>query len=180
VDSTPDGAVWLVLGCVLLILAGLWLRGRARALRRRSGLPPGRLVYRDTRDWAPCERPLFSPQYRLAGRPDYLVQHGQVLVPVEVKSGPAPAEPYRSHLLQLAAYCLLVEETEGRAPPFGILRYADHTFEVDYTDALRAELLWTLDEMRASLRAPAVRRDHDEPARCAACGFRSTCQESLA
>ena len=55
--------------------------------------------------------PLYASGANLAGKPDYLVRRWRYVLPVEVKSGPAPAEPYRSHVLQLAAYCLLVEET---------------------------------------------------------------------
>ncbi len=179
-DSVAGASVWLLLACLGLAGAGICLLLRARAMRRQSGLPRGRVVYRDTGGWEPCERPLFSAQHQLTGRPDYLVRNNQAILPVEVKSGPAPTEPHRSHVLQLAAYCLLVEEVEGRTPPYGILRYADRTYEVDYTAALRAELLQTLDEMRVGLGAPAVHRDHHDAARCAACGFRSGCDERLA
>jgi CRISPR-associated exonuclease Cas4 len=180
VDSAAEGAIWLLLAAVVLGGAGIWLLVRGHVLRRRSGLPQGRVVYRDTGDWERCERPLFSARYQLTGRPDYLVRQGQDIIPVEVKSGSAPPEPYVSHLLQLAAYCLLVEEVEGHAPPHGILRYADRTYEVDYSPSLRAELLQTLDRIRASLHAADVHRDHQEAARCAACGFRARCSERLA
>ncbi len=47
-------------------------------------------------------------------------------------------------MLQLAAYCLLVEEQESQAVPYGIIKYADKAFEVDYTPALRAQVVDTL------------------------------------
>ncbi|NIV28571.1 MAG: CRISPR-associated protein Cas4, partial [Anaerolineae bacterium] len=50
-----------------------------------------------------------------------------------------------AHVLQLAAYCLLVEEQEGQAPAYGILKYGDRAFEVDYTVSLRDGLLRTID-----------------------------------
>ena len=102
------------------------------------------------------------------------------MVPVEVKSGAAPEQPYESHVLQLAAYCLLVEEQEGRAPPHGILKYDDRAFEIDYTPALRAELLDALDAIRHDLHARNVDRSHDEPARCGGCGYRQRCEQRLA
>jgi CRISPR-associated exonuclease Cas4 len=171
---------WLLLAALLLGGGGLWLWTRGGVMRRSSGVPRGRIVYRDTGDWQRCEAPLFSARYRLAGRPDYLVRQRTETLPVEVKSGPAPLEPYRSHLLQLAAYCLLVEEAEGRTPPYGILRYADRTFEVDFTPALRRDLLQALDQIRAGLHAPEVHRDHHDAARCRGCGVRSQCNERLA
>ncbi len=158
---------------------GLWLLIRAGMARRWTGLPRGRVVYVDTGAWGRCERPLFSNQHRLTGRPDYLVQRGRDLIPVEVKSGAAPQQPYAAHILQLAAYCLLVEDQEGRAPPHGILKYDDQAYEVDYTPGLRAELLKALEQIRRDLAARNVQRSHDEPRRCQGCGYQARCEERL-
>lgn len=171
---------WLLLAALLLGGLGLWLFIRSGAARRETGLPLGRVTYVDTGAWDRCERPLFSNRHALTGRPDYLVRFREGVIPVEVKSGTAPRQPYRAHILQLAAYCLLVEEREGQAPPHGILKYADRAFEVDYTPGLRAELLDTLDAIRRNLRARDVDRDHDEPARCQGCGYCDRCDQSLA
>jgi CRISPR-associated exonuclease Cas4 len=142
------------------------------------------LVYADTTRWRPVERPLFSRVYLLTGRPDYLMQVGRDLIPVEVKSGHAPPEgPYTAHILQLAAYCLLVEETYERRPPHGVILYAaeaDQAFEIDYTSALEEELLAILDEMRQALVEGDAPRDHDHVARCRACNYRGGCDQSLA
>jgi CRISPR-associated exonuclease Cas4 len=163
----------------LLALGGflLWLAGRGR---ERSGVPAGRLIYTDTGGWRRPEHPLFSDRYRLTGKPDYLVEEDGVVVPVEVKSGRAPAQPYDSHVLQLAAYCLLVEERYGQRPERGIIKYADRTFAVDYTPALEEALLATMDQMRDDLTAGGAVRSHDEPRRCRACGHRQQCDQRLA
>ena len=170
---------WLLLAALVLGGLGLWLLLRATATRRETGLPEGRVTYVDTGAWDRCERPLFSHRHRLTGRPDYLVRTGKDLVPVEVKSGAAPPQPYPAHVLQLAAYCLLVEEQEGRAPAYGILKYADRAFEVDYTPALRAKLLETIDDIRHGLRDQDVARSHDQAARCRGCGYRQQCDQRL-
>jgi CRISPR-associated exonuclease Cas4 len=125
------------------------------------------------------DRPLFSRAFQLTGKPDYLVTNGADVIPVEVKSGRAPAQPYESHILQLAAYCLLVEECYGRQPPHGIVKYGDRTFEVDYTPELEEELLETLEDMRADLVAGNAPRSHDDARRCRACGYRERCDENL-
>ncbi len=171
--------IWLPLLALALSGLGLWLLWRSRTARQETGLPPGRVIYTDTGAWDRCERPLFSARYRLTGRPDYLVRTDRGLIPVEVKSGSAPAQPYRSHLLQLAAYCLLVEEQEGRAPPYGILKYRNRAFEVDDTPALRRELLTTLDRIRRDRRARRVKRSHNDPRRCRGCGYRQRCEQRL-
>jgi len=177
------GDVLLGLVAITALLAG-WIALRwGSRIRSAAGLPPGRLAYADTGDWRPPEKPLFSARYGLAGKPDYLVATQSGLVPVEVKSSLAPAEPYPSHVLQLAAYCLLLEEAEGQAPPYGLLKYKDAVFEIRYTYAVRDELLRLLDEMRqwhSWSSEHGVPRGHNEPRRCAGCGYRSMCDESLA
>jgi CRISPR-associated exonuclease Cas4 len=171
---------WLLLAALALGGLGLWLLIRAGRIRRETALPVGRVTYADTGAWDRCERPLFSGRHRLTGKPDYLVRSRQGVVAVEVKSGRAPDQPYPAHVLQLAAYCLLVEEQEGRAPPYGIVKYDDRSFEVDYTPALRAELLTTLDAMRHDLHARDVDRSHEEPGRCRGCGYHEWCEQWLA
>jgi CRISPR-associated exonuclease Cas4 len=172
--------VWLLLAAALLALFGVWLLFRARSARRETGLPVGRVAYVDTGAWDRCERPLFSDRHRLTGKPDYLVQSREGILPIEVKSGSAPQQPYPAHLLQLAAYCLLVEDQEGHTPPYGIIKYDDRAFEVDCTPALQAELLRTLEAMRRDLQAHDVNRSHDEAARCLGCGYRDRCEQRLA
>jgi len=164
---------------LLLLLVGAVLLWLARRLRARSGLPAGRVVAADVGTWRRLDRPLFSRRYGLTGRPDYVVADGTDLIPVEVKSARAPARPYASHVLQLAAYCLLVAETSGRRPPYGILRYADQTFPIPYTRELEEQLLEVLEAMREDLAAGDAPRRHQDPRRCAACGYREVCEEAL-
>jgi CRISPR-associated exonuclease Cas4 len=178
---------------LLLVAGGAWLAARRGA--RRTGLPEGRIIYSDT--GAPVgriapvtlnergerqEKPLVSHRHGLVGRPDYLVRTDDGVVPVEAKSTACPANgvPYESHLMQLASYCLLVEETTGAVVPFGVIRYRDRQLRVDYTDELREALLDLLGEMREARGASDVHRSHDERPRCAACSYREICDESLA
>jgi len=164
---------------LLLLLVGAVLLWLARRLRARSGLPAGRVVAADVGPWRRLDRPLFSRRHGLTGRPDYVVADGADLIPVEVKSARAPARPHASHVLQLAAYCLLVAETSGRRPPYGILRYADRTFQIPYTQELEERLLEVLEAMREDLAAGDAPRRHQDPRRCAACGYREVCEEAL-
>ncbi len=168
----------LALAFLVVGLIGLWWSRRRWAA---AGLPHGQIVYADVGDAFPVQEALYDPQLRLVGRPDYLVRQGRTLIPVEVKSGRAPARgPYRSHLLQLAAYCHLVEAQTGHRPPYGLIRYADRTVAVNYTPALREHLVQTLARLRADRQATEVHRDHHQPARCRACGYRDRCDEALA
>ena len=166
---------------VLLLLGGWFFTSRSSKLQYQTGLPAGRLVYADThgQNWQSAPKPLYSARYGLVGKPDYVVETARGLIPVEVKSGKAPEVPYLGHLLQLAAYCLLIEETTGQTPPHGLLKYADALFEVDFTLELRAELLETLADMRQARLARNVPRNHNQPGKCAYCGFRQSCDEAL-
>jgi CRISPR-associated exonuclease Cas4 len=170
---------WLLfagLGLALVSLLLWWTSGR---LRRRTGLPAGRVIYSDTRTWRQCPEPLYAPSANLSGKPDYLVQKWNYVLPVEVKSSAAPTEPYRSHVLQLAAYCLLVHETYNRRPPYGLIHYEDRTFSIRYTQRLEQELLDTIEWMREDMRDGQADRNHDDPARCRACNYAIYCEQRL-
>jgi CRISPR-associated exonuclease Cas4 len=163
---------------VALIALGLFVL--ALRLRRASGIPWARVRSSDTGGWRAMDQPLLSRRYGLVGKPDYLLETRAGVVPVEVKPGRRAAEPYESDLMQLAAYCLLVEETTGRAPQYGLLRYATGTFRLPYTAAVRESLLELLDEMRADRQADDVPRSHEQAARCRGCGFNADCTDRLA
>jgi CRISPR-associated exonuclease Cas4 len=162
-----------------LILVALVLLAGAALLRRRSGLPWGRVTADDVGAGRALQRPLVSRRYGLTGKPDYLLERGGVSIPVEVKPGRRALAPYDSDLMQLAAYCLLVEESTGQPPPYGLLRYAEASFRLSYTPAVRERLLAILDEMQDLLEADDAARSHDDPRRCAGCGFRASCEASL-
>jgi CRISPR-associated exonuclease Cas4 len=165
---------------LLLALAALLLFLLAQRARRQTGLPAGVVVYTDTRGWTRAEAPLYSAQLGLTGKPDYLVRRKDEMVPVEVKSMPAPSGgPHPGHVYQLAAYCALVAEAYARRPAFGLIKYADQTLAVPFTPALEAELHALLAEIRAARAAPDVSRSHTSPARCQACGFQAVCDDSL-
>ena len=168
----------LYLVLFLLILGIIFLRQSTRQ-RREAGLPGGRIIYTDTRAWGEVEKPLVDQVLGLTGKPDYLVEQNGMIIPIEVKSGRTPAAPYDSHIFQVAAYCLLVEKTYGKRPPYGIIHYPNRDFAVDYTDQLESSLLDQLAEMKRDEVRSDVPRSHEDPARCRGCGFRKVCGERL-
>ena len=169
--------LYLALGLFLLALIFLW---QSRRTQRAAGLPGGRIIYTDTRAWGKTDKPLYAPGLGLTGKPDYLVEQNGKIIPVEVKTGKTPPQPYDSHIFQLASYCLLVEKTYGKRPPYGIIHYPDHDFAIDYTRELENALLEILAEMRRDEHRENVMRSHESRARCAKCGFQDDCEESLA
>ncbi|WP_448542254.1 CRISPR-associated protein Cas4 [Roseiflexus sp.] len=166
----------MTVGLALILLALIALISALR-LRAATGLPWAPVVYHDADAWTP-ERPLVARRLGLVGKPDYLIQMRGRLIPVEVKPGRNAAHPYESDLMQLAAYCVLIEETTGVAPPYGLLRYAERTFRLSYTTRVREEVLTLLDEMRNALDNDCD-RSHDDPARCWGCGFFSQCDQAM-
>jgi CRISPR-associated exonuclease Cas4 len=168
---------YLALLFIVVALLLLWLGTRQRA---QAGVPGGRIIYTDTRLWGWVEKPLTAADLGLTGKPDYLVQTGGVIVPVEVKSGRAPTAPYDSHIYQLAAYCLLVEKTYGKRPPYGIIHYSGRDFAIDYTPQLESALLDRLAEIKRDESRRDVPRSHEDAARCRKCGFRNVCDQRIA
>ena len=166
----------MTVGLALILLALIALISALR-LRAATGLPWAPVVYHGADAWTP-ERPLVARRLGLVGKPDYLIQMRGRLIPVEVKPGRNAAHPYESDLMQLAAYCVLIEETTGVAPPYGLLRYAERTFRLSYTARVREEVLTLLDEMRNALDNDCD-RSHDDPARCWGCGFFSQCDQAM-
>jgi CRISPR-associated exonuclease Cas4 len=170
--------IFLAAALLAAVIAGLvfWQAGRRQ---KSAGLPAGKVIFTDTSQWGKVQKPLHDSRLGLTGRPDYLVEQDGLIIPVEVKSAAAPASPYDSHIYQLAAYCLLVTSTTGKRPPYGILKYRNRAFSVEFTPELEAELLMLLEDIRVKEKRSNVARSHDEPGRCRSCGYRAICTERL-
>jgi CRISPR-associated exonuclease Cas4 len=174
----PMTSAILVPSIVFLVALLVWARARRRILQ--SGVPDGRVVYQDTDRRRALERPLVSRRYGLTGKPDYLVEARDDLIPVELKSrGSTRYGPNASEVAQLTAYCVLVEDSLGATPPHGIIQYADRSWPIRYTRKGRERILQILDEMRRARQAQTVHRDHENVGHCRACGYRTVCDEAL-
>jgi len=186
--------IYLFFTIIILLLITLISHVASRRSSQRTGLPDGQLLYSDTgfpvgrissieknQQGVKQEKALISRLYGLVGRPDYLVQADEGIIPIEVKSTKCPGNgrAYDSHIMQLAAYCLLVEDVIERSVPYGIIRYSDREIIVSYTDELRDELMILLEEMREAFEADDVHRSHREERRCAGCSMKEICTESL-
>jgi len=163
---------------ILVILAAggiMFVAGVVALARRRQQQRSGRLLQADLPNHPGML--LRSPRFRIAGRPDELrVLPDGRWVPVELKSRATPrAGPPASHRIQIAAYCLLVEETTGRAPPYGLLRYGDGgEFRIDWTSELRHRVI----DVRREMAAPYDGRALPSPGRCSGCAWRKSCDRA--
>lgn len=174
----PTGLVLLVVALILLLLLINERRFQQNRLEnqrlRDLGLPSGELVYEDADGGG---EPLSSREAPLAGKPTYIIQlqDGRP-VPIEVKPGVQNLkQPESNHIVQIGAYCLILEDYFDEIPTHGVLRYADHEFVVDYTPALRKKVLRLLKEMANCTedRPPALSRQR--ATKCRACLFQPIC-----
>jgi len=172
-------AAALLVAVVFLLAVLVWFRANWELARR--GFPEGRIVSQDAGPRHHLHRSLTSLRHGLVGKPDYLIETRHGFVPVEIKSRNSPrAGPSDSDLAQLTAYCVLVQDVVGSAPPQGIIEYADRCWRIEYTRGRRRELLQVIGEIRESPQSSeSIHRSHNQPARCRACGFRNVCDERI-
>jgi len=174
----PVGLGLLLLALAIIILLRnerLYQRRRLIVERHRAlGLPAGELVYEDADGQGAL---LFSDQYPLVGKPDYVVKlDDSRLVPVELKLSTQNATtPYSNHVMQLVAYCMILEDYSERPPTHGILRYADREFTIDYTPTLRKKVIRLLGEMERCDEQQAPPLQKQRPAKCRVCTFQAIC-----
>ena len=172
-------AAALLVAFIFLLAVLVW--SSANQILARSGVPEGRVVAQDAGRRHKVHRPFRSIHCGLVGKPDYLIETRHGFVPVEIKSRNSPrAGPSDSDLAQLTAYCVLVQDVVGSAPPQGIIEYADRCWRIKYTPQAGREVLQIVNDIRESQEWGSIHRSHNQPARCRACGFRNVCEERLA
>ena len=86
-----------------------------------------------------------------------------VLVPVDVKKRDTSpgGQAYPSHMAQVLAYCLLVEDQYDCQVPYGVIDYRDRSVQIPFD---RNSWEWILGLV--------ADRDHQHRQRCRACGYR--------
>lgn len=168
--------VWLV-GATSFLYRSMRAADLARVTREKYAVT-GELVYVDSTREKP--KLFVSKKYGLSGRPDAVLLEGDDHIPVEVKTGRTPRGPLFSHILQIAAYCLLLEDEYGKPPPYGVIRYGSENHQIEYNEDLKRLVLQKTGEMRACLQKGEAHRNHNRPGKCVHCSRRSVCPERLA
>jgi CRISPR-associated exonuclease Cas4 len=172
---------------ICMVLSLIWLIGTSIALflslssQRRSEIRKGESHINARISYIGTDRSkiLKSEKYGLTGRPDYILHENGGIVPVEMKSGRRPKGPLFSHIVQLAAYCLILDEDPDNKVTRGILKYGDHEIDIDFDEGLKNIVVSKLDEMRAALESGEVHRNHNRPGKCQSCSRRDDCPERL-
>lgn len=115
-----------------------------------------------------------SEMQGLAGRPDALIAENGFLIPIERK--PLARKVRDRYVAQLLVYMRLVEEFEGKKPPYGYLILGPNCrrFRIDNTPDRQAWLQKLLDEMRGILAGGAT-APTPHPRKCRKCDVRHAC-----
>lgn len=168
--------VWLI-GASFFLYRSIGSLAVARTTRAKYDVR-GDLVYVDSTTEKP--KLFVSKKHGLSGRPDAVIMDGEHHIPVEIKTGRVPRGPLFSHILQVVAYCVLLEEEYGKAPPYGIIRYETTNYEIEYNEDQKRLLLGKLAEIRGAIAKGEAHRNHSRPGKCVHCSRRSVCPERLA
>ena len=148
------------------------IKDRVKKTKRQHNIQQGKIEYSDLNKPA---KPFFSKKYRITGKPDYVVKQNQYVLPVELKTG-NHSKPRASHVLQLAAYCQLIEDNYHNFVPYGVLVYNNQdVFKIPFDPKLRFDLENTLTKMRNYAKAGNLTRSHDDINRCKSCSMRQHC-----
>ena len=169
--------IWLM-GASFFLRRSVVLESEARKVRKRMNVPEGEIVYVDL-DNGKSEL-MVSERYGLTGRPDHIIKKDGVYIPVELKTGRTPRGPLFSHIVQVGAYCMIIEDTTGKRPPYGIVKYPEKSFEIEYTEDLKGIILKKRDELLRDLERGEAHRNHRKPGKCRYCSRRERCPERLA
>lgn len=176
---------------ILEIVALIWLIGASfflydvlkhlqvtDKLRKLYSLGKASIEYSD--DMSKDPKLLQSTKLGIRGRPDYILEEAGEMIPVEAKTGRVPRGPHFSHILQIAAYLALVEETYNKRPSHGFIRYGkDKEFRIEYDERLEQTLKEKINEMRKCIKKGDAHRNHHRPNKCRYCSRREGCPERL-
>ena len=124
-------------------------------------------------------RNYVSEMQGLAGKPDALISEGGYIIPVERK--PLARKIRDRYVAQILVYMRLIEEFEGRKPPYGylILGANCRRVKIENSEERQAWLQKLLDEMRAVLERGAAVVPAPQLQKCSKCDVRSACAYKL-
>ncbi len=165
--------------CILLLFLGIFLIFLYFKKRKSEGIPSGRVIYDDASSWRKNNEILFSKEYQLAGKPDFLIKKNGKIIPVEVKSMNSPSSPDMAHLMQLTAYCLLIESVEKQKPPYGVLHYRDKSYQISYTESNKKKLLSLMNKMRLDRENERFSPEKKDLWKCRNCSYADICGEKI-
>lgn len=122
-----------------------------------------------------------SDELRLTGRIDQIHDHGNMLIPVELKTGKMPREGvWPGHRVQAAAYALLIGERYGKAVPHAVVHYLDANEKrtIPLNPFMKDEIRMLVEEIMELMDNQLVPEFCPSRQKCAACGLKRQCYDS--
>jgi len=116
----------------------------------------------------------ISEMQGLAGKPDALISEGGFIIPIERK--PLARKVRDRYIAQLLVYMRLIEEFEGKKPPYGYLILGPNCrrFRIENSPDRQAWLQRLIDEMRGVLDGQPT-KPTPHPKKCKKCDVRHAC-----
>ena len=174
IGKLDGNLVLLALLAVVIFVVLEKIQSSVKRSRIESGIRPQiKEVYVEGSRSLPV-RSYFSEAQGLAGRPDALLVEDGMIIPVERK--PLANKIRDRYVAQLLVYMRLVEEFEGKKPPYGYLILGSNCRQVKIENSpeRQAWLQGIIDEMRGIIDgAPAKAQPH--PKKCRQCDVREHC-----
>ncbi|OYT59000.1 hypothetical protein B6U81_06835 [Thermoplasmatales archaeon ex4484_30] len=122
----------------------------------------------------------ISEKYGLRGKPDYVIEKDGEFIPVEEKTGRVPKGPLFSHMIQIIAYCMLIEDSMKKKPPYGILKYNGNVYRITYDENLKEVVMQLRENLLHAMKKGEAHRNHSREGKCRNCSRREICPERLA
>lgn len=118
---------------------------------------------------------LHSDKLALSGKIDLLIVSSQGYFPVDFKY--TRGRPHRNHIMQLAAYAVLVEESFQTVVNTGLIYLApiQELVVIGITDELKQRVMSNLLEIRQMVQEAILPAPTPVRARCQECEFRNYC-----
>jgi len=121
---------------------------------------------------------IVSEKYGIRGKPDYIVKIGNEYIPVEEKSMQSD-HPKFSHVMQITAYCMMVEDVYGKEPPYGIIKYENRQFKIPYEERWKKVVERIRKNILRDIKRGYTHRNHHNIKKCERCARRQYCPEKL-
>lgn len=168
-------SIIFLLCSVVFLFISKKIRSNVVSKKKKYRIPKGKITYSDLNVPA---KPFFSNRYKITGKPDYIVFENDKYIPIEFKSGSYDM-PKQNHILQLATYCQLLEDSYGDFVPYGRLVYSNSDFKIPFDPKLRFELELVISKMKKSIKYGNVELNHNNSGKCRKCSMKKHCTDNL-
>lgn len=173
----PDEVFWLLLILGLLIFIWDLFDRHSKKFRSSAGLDSSTQTVALHGSSHLKGTTYESQVLGLTSRPDAVVQEGDFLIPVDVQ--PMSNKVRDRHVVQMLVHLRLLEEAQGKRPPYGILLMgkAQRPVKIKNSDDKQRWLQTLIDEMQSiqngvpAIPAPSFQK-------CKHCDVRSRCSHS--